>query len=139
MTLLSFGRNDVNQENQDLFREADQGQPVKSLQTTIRKLALDKENLWNEKLQSLQVQSKFTNIVALEEETQIWTRIMDGLPKGQLSFLLKAGSDNLPTPLNLHRWHLRVSSSCPLCNQRMCTTSHILSGCPTALRDGRYM
>ena len=65
-------RNDVNQETQDLFREADQGQPAKSLQTTIRKLALDKEKAkWNEKLQSLQVQSKFTNLVALEEETGI--------------------------------------------------------------------
>lgn len=68
MTLLSFAEMISYQEIQDWFPEADQGQLAKSLQTTIKKLALDKEEAkWNEKLQSLQVQSKFTNIVALEE------------------------------------------------------------------------
>ena len=36
-------RNDVNQEIQDLFQETDQGRPAKSLQKTIRKLALNKD------------------------------------------------------------------------------------------------
>lgn len=122
-------RNDVNQEIQDLIQEADQGRPATSLQTTIRKLALDKKKeKCTEKLPRVQVQSKFTNIVALKEETTFWSRIMNGLPKGQFPFLLKAGSNTLPTPVNLHRWHLRVSPSCPLCNRRMCTTT----SCPAA-------
>ena len=40
---------------------------------------------------------------SLGEETKIWSRIVDGLLKGQLPFLLKAGSDTLPTPMNLYR------------------------------------
>ena len=64
---------------------------------------------------------------------------VDGLPKGQLSFLLRAGSDALPTPMNLHRWKFRVSQVCPLCRQPSpCTTAHILSGCPTALLDSHF-
>ena len=91
---------------------------------------LDKEKAkWNEKLQSLQVQSKFINIVALEEETGIWTKIMDGLPKGQLSFLLRhpthanelasmasEGGIFLPTvqPKNVHNIpHLVWLPHCP--------------------------
>ena len=89
-------------------------------------------------LSNLQVQGKFTAITHLEEEASLWRRIMDGLPKGQLSFLLRAGSDTLPSPMNLHRWRLRVSPACPLCHQSPCTTAHILVGCPHALEDGRY-
>ena len=132
-------RNFIPSEAHELFRSLDPLQPKKVLKNSIRKAIIEKEKQkWNEKLSTLQVQGKFSDIVSLEEDTGIWNRIIDGLPKGQLAFLLKAGSDTLPTPMNLHRWHLRVSSSCPLCSQHSCTTAHILSGCPKALEDGRY-
>ena len=63
---------------------------------------------------------------------------MDGLPAGQMSFLLRAGSDTLPTPLNLKRWRLRMDSTCPLCGHTQSTIHHILSSCPEALQQGRY-
>ena len=56
--------------------------------------------------QRLQVQRKLSEIVSLEEETKVWTWIVDGLLNGQLPFLLKAGSDTLSTPMNLHQWQL---------------------------------
>ena len=63
---------------------------------------------------------------------------MQGLPAGQLSFLLRAASNTLPTPLNLKHWRFRVDGSCPLCTSPSPTTLHILNGCPLALSQGRY-
>ena len=55
-----------------------------------------------------------------------------------MSFLLRAGTDTLPTPLNLRRWRLRTDPSCPLCGHKQPTIHHILSNCPEALQQGRY-
>ena len=60
------------------------------------------------------------------------------MPAGQLSFLLRAGSDTLPTPLNLRRWRLRPDAKCPLCSNQWPTVQHILNGCPVSLAQGRY-
>ena len=38
-------------------------------------------------------------IAELEDSNQVWKRILQSLPAGQLSFLLRAGTDTLPTPL----------------------------------------
>ena len=69
---------------------------------------------------------------------QVWNRILDGLPAGQLSFLLRAGSDTLPTPLNLKRWRIRVDAKCTLCGALSPTVLHILNGCPIAFNQSRY-
>ena len=61
-----------------------------------------------------------------------------GMPQGQLSFLLKAGSDTLPTPLNLKRMRIQCDSFCRLCKNPRPTTSHILNGCLEALVQSRY-
>ena len=95
-------------------------------------------NRWNQKLSTLCVQNKFLNITELEAENHLWKRIMDGLPSGQLSFMLRAGSDTLPTPMNLQRYKIQVSSHCKLCQRPQATTGHILSACPEALEQGRY-
>ena len=46
-------------------------------------------------------------------------KMLASLPVGQLSFLLRAGADCLPTPMNLCCWNYRVSNSCPLANPPM--------------------
>ena len=52
---------------------------------------------WDKHLSSLEVQGKFSEIALLESENKTWKKIMlHGLPYGQLSFILKAGSDTLP-------------------------------------------
>ena len=53
-------------------------------------------------------------------------------------FLLRAGSDCLPIPMNLHRWRYRVSNSCLLCCSTNPTTAHILNVYSEALNQGRY-
>ena len=68
----------------------------------------------------------------LEEDVQ------SGLSHGQLSFLLRAGSDSLPHHANLRRWNIQCASKCPLCSSTRPTTTHILNGCPTALQQGRF-
>ena len=93
---------------------------------------------WNRKLSKLTVQNKFLDITELEAKNRVWNQIQAGLPTGQLSFLLKAGSDTLPAPLNLKRGMMRVDSKCPLCDHYFPTTHHILSNCPTSLQQGRY-
>ena len=94
---------------------------------------------WDNHLRTLQVQKKFANIVALEEENHSWRKIMrNGLTSGQLSILLKAGSDSHPTPINLRRMRIQHGSQCPLCSTVRPTTAHILNGCFTALNQGRY-
>ena len=69
---------------------------------------------------------------------EFWHRIMQGLPAGQLSFILRGASDTLPTPLNLARWKLRVDSRCPLCSSPSPTTLHILNACPTGWFTWRH-
>ena len=63
---------------------------------------------------------------------------MYGLPEKQLSFLLCAGCDTLPTPMNLARWNIITSPKCALCQATQPTTNHILTRCPVALDQGRY-
>ena len=95
-------------------------------------------NKWNLRLQELSVQCKFNDACVLEKDNGVWNRIMQGLPAGQLSFLLRAASDTLPTPHNLKHWRFSVDGSCPLCSSPPPTTLHILNGCPLALSQGRY-
>ena len=53
-------------------------------------------NSYSDARLTLSSQIKFLNITELEAENHYWRRIVDGLPTGQLSFLLRAGSDTLP-------------------------------------------
>ena len=93
---------------------------------------------WNDKRSKLTVQCKFNAITELESRNNVWRHIQKGMPARQLSFLLREGSDTLPTPLNLRRWRLRPDAKCPLCDNPWPTVQHILNGCPASLSQGRY-
>ena len=93
---------------------------------------------WKSKLEPLTVQNKFLDIVTLEQACPLWKRLMYGLPEKQLSSLLRAGCDTLPTPMNLARWNIITDPRCALCQAPQPTTNHILTGCPAALDQGRY-
>ena len=47
-------------------------------------------------------------------------------PRGQLSFLLRAGIDCLPTPVTLSWWQYQCNTSCKLCHSHSCTIHHVL-------------
>ena len=91
-----------------------------------------------EHLESLSVQTKLLDVVQLEQQTHVWSRIMFSLPAGQMSFLIRAGVDCLPSPVNLCRWKIQCDPSCPLCRTQPCTVRHVLSCCPTALNQELY-
>jgi len=52
-------------------------------------------------LQTLSVQCKFTDSAELETSCRTWDQLSSSLHPGQLSFLLRAASDILPTAINL--------------------------------------
>ena len=54
------------------------------------------------------------------------------------SFAMGATYDTLASRRNLKRWGLQPDDNCPLCSKPKCTLKHVLSGCKTALADGRY-
>ena len=103
-----------------------------------RDLANSYSALWNSHLDTLSIQSKFKDVVALEPTCRVWNRIICSLPSGQLSFMLRASADCLPTPLNLRRWKYITDPKCKLCSLPTPTTLHILNNCQTALVQGRY-
>jgi len=61
---------------------------------------------------------------------------MIGLSEKQLSFLLRAGCDTLPTPMNLSRWNIITNPKGALCHTPQPTTNHILAGCSIAYCSG---
>ncbi len=58
------------------------------------------------------------------------------LPQARLSFLIRATYDTLPSPKSLHQW-LGTEQSCDLCGTVNASLQHVLSGCKTALTQGR--
>ena len=72
----------------------------------------------------------------LPKRTITWSELWR-LEPFRISFLLRAVYDTLPTPVNLHRWGMREDPLCRLCGGKG-TMAHILSGCKTALTQGRY-
>ena len=67
-------------------------------------------------LEQLQVQNSLLEILPLEHENNLWKRIITGLPSGQLSFVLRACSETLPSPSTLAQWKYQLSRKCPLCD-----------------------
>ena len=49
-------------------------------------------------------------IFGLEISCRTWNKLMSGFHPGQLSFLLRASSDTVPTAANLCHWHLLVAA-----------------------------
>ena len=73
-----------------------------------------------------------------ESQNRVWNGVTLGLPAGQCSFTLRAGTDTLPTPLNLKRWKYKADARCTLCCNTNPTVHHILSNCPVSLNQGRF-
>ena len=100
-------------------------------------LKVSREGEFTSHLEGLEVQSKLLDSIDLKSSSKIWKRIMHGLPASQMSFILQAATDTLPTPLNLAHWRIQVDSKCPLCCNPHPTTAHVLIGCQRAVKQGR--
>ena len=90
-----------------------------------------------EHLSKLTVQGKFSNIIKLQESDHFYRSIMFDLPHKQLSWLVRASIDCLPSFSNLRRWNKVLSNKCALC-PRSETMWHVLNGCNVALNQKRY-
>ena len=77
-------------------------------------------------------------MISLKGENKTWNRLLNGLPSCQLSFIIKAVIDCLPTPINLMRWKCISDPSCSLCGSNQATSLHILNGCPEVLNQGCF-
>ena len=88
--------------------------------------------------EQITVQNSLAGMLPLGADDHLWNRLLTGMPAGQLSFVIRASCDCLPTPSSLVHWGYSLSHSCLLCNGSHCNVQHILNCCPTALSDGRY-
>ena len=68
-----------------------------------------------------------------KDRTITWSYIMQMDPK-QLSFLIKAVYDILPTPVNLKIWGLSTSNLCKACG-KIANLKHVLTGCQYSIRS----
>ena len=75
--------------------------------------------------------------MTLESGCRTWNRLLLGCNPCQ-SFVLHAASDTLPTSVNLKRWHIQCGAKCSLCGCTQPTTAHVLGGCLTSLKQGRF-
>jgi len=69
-----------------------------------------------------------------------WNRLLLGCNPGQLSFILRAVSDTLPTSVNFKHWHIHgvgLSAHC-VATLAQPTTAHVLGGCPSSLKQGHF-
>lgn len=81
-------------------------------------------------------QGRWTTWEAVADRSITWSDLWK-LPQARLSFLIRATYDTLPSPQNLHRWY-GTEEPCQLCGHQSPSLQHILSGCKTALTQGRY-
>ena len=78
------------------------------------------------------MQGDFVKLLIEEEENVSWKSIVNNIPKGVLSFALKATVNGLPTPDNLKRWEARKLDKCTLCGN-FGNLEHILNWCTVGL------
>jgi hypothetical protein len=88
-------------------------------------------------VKKLTFQGDFVKLLIDEEENATWKSFSNNIPKGVLSFTLKACSNGLNTPDNLKRWGIRKTNKCVLCKNPS-NLQHILNWCPKALTEGRF-
>ena len=105
----------------------------KATNKTIKEETL---KLWNNKVKKLTLQGNFISLL-IEEETNItWQSISKNIPRGVLSFAIKASVNGLNTPDNLKRWGEKKMDNCQICGN-FGNLEHVLNWCSTALNQGR--
>ena len=104
----------------------------------VMKSAVQKETLkhWNKVVKKLTFQEDFIALLVKEQSNITWQSICNNIPKGVLSFALKASVNGLNTPDNLKRWGKRALDKCQLCGNYG-NLEHILNWCSVGLNQGR--
>ena len=87
---------------------------------------------WNERVQKLAFQGDFIQLLVEENENITWKSIINNIPRGVLSFAMKASVNGLNTPDNLKRWGIRKTNKCDQCGNFR-NLEHTLNWCNTSL------
>ena len=95
------------------------------------------DDFWKEKIGRYVMQGDFLALLVEEENCVTWKSYLWDIPQGVLKFAINASINTLPTLDNLKRWGKRVNDRCPFCGNIQ-TLAHVLTGCVTALNQGRY-
>ena len=99
----------------------------KATSDIVKRKYLDK---YKEKAQELTLQSEFIKLLQEEEQDATWKSYIYAVPRGVMSFAMRASTNSLATPDNLARWGKVIDASCKLCcdfgqpNARTMGTGH---------------
>ena len=101
----------------------------------IAKKFLDK---CNEQAQYSPFQGEFIQLLQEEQQDITWKSYIYAVPRGVMSFAMRASTNSLATPDNLARWGKVVDATCKLCSvpdkpRTTATLGHILNNCPMML------
>ena len=100
-------------------------------------LKTEREHQWRDTIKPLLVQGNMLKLIDAENSDLTWKSIIYNLPRGVLSFAVKATIDFLPTFTNLRTWGKRINVKCNLCKNTQ-TLLHVLNNCSISLNQGRY-
>ena len=104
---------------------------VKDLITT------DRVMFWRNYIKPLVQQGNLLKLIEAENADLTWKSIIYDLPRGVLSFAVRASIDFLPTFSNLKTWGKRCQTKCRFCGNQE-TLVHILNACSVSLKQGRF-
>ena len=96
------------------------------------KVSVSKEEKYQAKAVQLSVQGQWTKWCSYVHVDLSWKTLL-AMPQQLLTFCFGATYDTLPSPSNLHHWHINPEASCLLCKKQVCTTAHVLGACTVAL------
>ena len=96
------------------------------------------EEKYQAKAVQLSVQGQWEKWCSYARMDLSWKTLL-AMPQQLLTFCLGAMYDTLPSPSNLHRWHINPEASCLLCKKQVCTTAHVLGACTMALQQCHFI
>ena len=109
----------------------------KQTNTIIAQKYLEK---FSDQANNLAFQGEFLQLLQEEQQNATWKSFIYAVPRGVMSFAMRASTNSLATPDNLARWGKVVDPSCKLCSdpdkpntKAVGTLGHILNNCPRML------
>ena len=102
----------------------------KQTNEVVKKRFLDKFNV---QVEATTFQGEFFYLLNLEKQDISWKSYIYAVPRGVMTFAMRASTNSLATPDNLARWGKVVDTNCKLCssaeqqNRSTATLGHILN------------
>ena len=103
----------------------------------LKKVRDDENNrITNELMSSRLVLRSMWNF-SLSTARKYWYTAFENMPKNIYNFTMRYMNNTLPTMKNMKMWKKLYSSDCKFCQQTE-TLGHVVGGCISSLREGRY-